>query len=236
MSVSALISAQEAADNRYDLYGTIHRALRKAEMEFLARLGALDASDNAAVADMMAQLRRLLVLGRFHLHDENEFIHTALESRAPGSSAGLAEDHEQHERAFVELETFIQRVEAAKGAARRSVIRALYHRYAIFIAHDFEHMLEEETVTLPLLHRLFSDAELAEIEHKIVTSIPPDVMLDVLRLMFPAVEPKVRSEMLRAMKASMPADVFLGVVETAVKPVLSEAEWRQVDEGLKRAA
>ncbi|MBB5753001.1 hypothetical protein [Prosthecomicrobium pneumaticum] len=236
MTVASLIAAQEAADARYDLYGTIHRALRMAEMSFLARIGALDAADDAAVAAAMAELRRLLVLGRFHLTDENDFIHTALEERLPGASAGLADDHEDHERSFVELEAFVEAIEAAEGSARRSAIRALYHRYATFIAHDFEHMLEEETVILPMLHRLFTDAELADIEHRIVASIPPEVMTDALRLMFPAVDPVVRIEMLSGMRAVMPAEVFTGLVEGVVKPVLTDAEWRRVDAGLGLAA
>src|SRR5690606_20754392 len=115
--------APAATAERHDLYGVIHRGLRKAEMEFLARLGALDADDDLAVAGMAAELRRLLILGRYHLVDENEHIHTALESRKPGAARGLDEDHAEHEESFRELERMIERIESAIPAHRKAMLR-----------------------------------------------------------------------------------------------------------------
>jgi hypothetical protein len=229
------IAIQNQLSTRYDLYGTIHRALRKAEMEALARLGALDAADDTAVAAMLADFRRLLVLARFHLVDENEHIHTALETVRPGSTAEFAHDHEEHERSFAEIEAMLAKIQAATAGARRNLVKALYFRYSRFIADDFAHMLEEETELQPVLQSVFTDEQLAAIEGRIIASIPPDVMLDFIRIMMPAIDPEVRQEMLGGMMRGMPAEAFHMVLDTAVKPVLAAADWQRLDNGLRNA-
>ena len=230
------IAIQKQLSTRHDLYGTIHRALRKAETELLARLGALDAGDAAAVAKIVADFRRLLVLARFHLVDENEHIHTALEAVRPGATAEFAHDHEDHEKSFAEIAAMLDRIATANAAERPNLVKALYLRYTRFVADDFAHMLEEETELQPVLQAVFSDAELAAIEGRIIASIPPAVMLDFIRIMVPAVDPEARRTMLTRMMHGMPAEAFHMVLDTAVKPVLSDADWRRLDAGLRDAA
>lgn len=230
------IAIQNQLSTRHDLYGTIHRALRKAEMELLARLGALDSADDAAVATMLTDFRRLLVLARFHLVDENEHIHTALEAVRPGSTAEFAHDHEEHERSFAEIEAILAKTQTATASKRRNLVKALYLRYTRFVADDFAHMLEEETELQPVLQAVFSDEQLAAIEGRIIASIPPDVMLDFIRIMVPAIDPEARQEMLAGMMHGMPAEAFHMVLDTAVRPVLSAAEWQRLDNGLRDAA
>jgi hypothetical protein len=231
-----ILAIQKQLSTRHDLYGRIHRGLRKAEMELLARLGALDAGNDAAVAAMLADFRRLLVLARFHLVDENEHIHTALEAVRPGVTAEFAHDHEEHERSFAEIEAILARIEAAKAAERRNPVKALYLRYTRFVADDFAHMLEEEIELQSLLQSVFTDAELAAIEGRIIASIPPNVMLDFIRIMVPAIDPEARLEMMAGMMAGLPAEAFHMVLATAVRPVLSDADWQRLDAGLRAAA
>ncbi len=230
------IAIQTRLSTRHDLYGTIHRGLRKAEMELLTRLGALDTEDDDAVAVMLGDSRRLLVLARFHLVDENEHIHTALEAVRPGSTAEFAHDHEEHERSFAEIEAILARIRKARGSERRNLVKALYLRYTRFMADDFAHMLEEETELQPVLQSLFNDEQLAAIEGRIIASIPPDVMLDFVRIMVPAIDPDARHEMLAGMMHGMPAEAFHMVLNLAVKPVLSETDWQRLDNGLRDAA
>ncbi|HMN87370.1 MAG TPA: hypothetical protein PKA74_15480, partial [Bauldia sp.] len=183
-----MVKSAPVAAERHDIYDIIHRGLRKAEMDLLSRLGALDPADPAAVAAILADFRRLLVLGRYHLVDENDHIHTALEAKRPGASASLAHDHAEHEVSFMEIELMLADIEAAPASRRKPLLKALYHRYSDFVAHDFAHMLEEETVVQPVLQDLFSDAELRAIEGRIIASIPPPVMLDFIRIMIPAID------------------------------------------------
>jgi hypothetical protein len=58
--------------------------------------------------------------------------------------------------------------------------------FGTYIAHDLEHMHEEETVAAPQLWSLFTDAELMVIENRIVGSLPLERAMAFMRLMIPA--------------------------------------------------
>lgn len=223
-------------EKRYNLYTNIHKGLRRAQTQLLARLGAANALDEAEVAKLLADMRLMNTMGRRHLEHENIHIHEPLEERIRGASDRLADDHEHHERDFDELDGMIAATEAEKAERRAPMLRALYLRYTQFLAEDFAHMLEEETETLALLHRLFTDAELQAIEEKIVASVKPELMMDYLRIMVPAMNPAERAAMVGGMRQAMPVEIFKAVVEAGIRPALAPAEWRSLEKALSIAA
>jgi len=223
-------------ETRYNIYASIHKGLRRAQGQLMIRLGAIDALNDAQVAELIRDMRLLVLMGRKHLQHENVFVHTEIENRSVGATARLVDDHDDHERDFVDLEARVAQIEAASPDRRSPLLRALYLRYTDFLAHDFEHMIEEETETLSLLHSLFSDEELAGIEGRIIGSVEPDLMMEFIRIMIPAMNPAERLEMLGGMKAAMPVPVFAAVVDMGVKPVLEPADWEALEQALARAA
>ncbi|WEK49863.1 MAG: hypothetical protein P0Y66_19570 [Candidatus Kaistia colombiensis] len=223
-------------ETRYNLYATIHKGLRRAQGQLMIRLGAVDPLSEANVAGLIQDLRLMVSMGRQHLKHEDRYIHTEVEKRSAGSTQRLADDHDDHERDFQELEGMLSQIEAAALERRSPMLRALYLRYTKFQAHDYEHMIEEETETLSLLHRLFRDDELATIESNIIGSVAPDMMMEFIRIMIPAMNPAERLEMLGGMKAAMPVPVFAAVVDMGVKPVLDPADWQALEQALAKAA
>lgn len=223
-------------ETRYNLYATIHKGLRRAQTQLLARIGSVDASDPSAVAAVLADVRLMNTLGRKHLAHENLHIHQPIEARRGGATAGLVDDHEHHERDFDEIEAMLERIEAARPNEKAALLRGLYLRYSRFLVEDFAHMLEEETETLSLLHQLFDDEELAAIEGRIVGSVDPDLMMHFLRIMVPAMNPAERAGMIGGMKAGMPAPVFAAVMQAAIEPVLEPADLRSLKTALQIAA
>jgi len=223
-------------ESRYNLYTMPHKALRRAQMQVSIRLGAIDGEDEASVRSLVGDMRGLIAAGRGHLHHENLHIHEVIEQLRAGATEQLADDHEHHERDFDELEAMLDAIEAAPAGERASLLRALYLRYSLFIAADLQHMVEEETETLALLHSLFSDDELRAIEHRIIASIDAETMMGFLRLMVPAMNHAERMEMLGGMRAGMPAAVFEGVLGGVVRPSLGEAEFSRLAADLGVAA
>ncbi|MCX5515920.1 hypothetical protein C3941_05220 [Kaistia algarum] len=223
-------------ETRYNLYTMPHKALRRAQMLLLGRLGSVDPEDAVAVASIAADMRKLIAVGRGHLEHENIHIHEVIEAHRSGATERLADDHEEHERDFDELSAMLDDIEMATAAHLPALLRALYLRYSLFIAADFEHMVEEETETLSLLHQLFSDDELRLIEQRIVASIDPQMMMDHLTMMMPAMNHGERIEMLGGMKSAMPATIFEVVCATSVRPFLEPAEWQKLKGALAIAA
>jgi hypothetical protein len=222
--------------SRHDLYGPVHKGLRLALCELGTRMARVDFADPEQSREMLAALRRQLALGASHLAHEEHHIHAALEARAPGSTVTLEADHDHHRRAFEALDAAIQAVEAARGEAARRLGRDLYLRFTQFVAADYAHMAEEEMVVLPLLHRLFSDAELIAIEGAIVGSLPPEEAMAFMKLMIPAMNAPERIGFLGFVRATAPAEVFVGLLDFAARPTLTPRDYQDVVEGLGLAA
>lgn len=215
-------------ETRYNFYRNIHKALRLGHCRMLPALGCLDYRDSARTAAVMSELRHLMAVGRGHLEGENREIHAALEQRAPGASAHAADDHDGHEASFAEIEAMISAIEQAAVAERDLLGRRLYHRYALFVAHDLEHMDIEETELLMALHQAFTDDELKAMEARIVAAVPPQKMAAVMMLMAPALNHGERVDLVARLQKALPEQAFNGLLGTAIKPALDSRDYSAV--------
>jgi hypothetical protein len=221
---------------RHDLYGPVHKALRASLSELMVKLGQTDFTNEEEAAERIAEVRRQLATSASHLAHEEEHIHGRLNERAPGSSTGLDDDHRHHRGTFFDLEVVLRRIEDTPPAERTSLGRILYLRFSKFVADDLLHMAEEELETLVLLHEMFSDQELQEIEAAIIASVPPDERMETLRRFVPVLSRPERISFLKFARASAPPDAFAAMMEGAVRPVLKPEDWRHLSEGLLLAA
>lgn len=209
---------------RLDLYAPIHKALRHFMMDTLLRVGQLDVEDACEMRLTMGQLEELLSFCASHLAHENDFIHTALDARRPGSAGRTAEDHLEHLDAIDALRCEAAQVRAAAPAERSVVALRLYRHLALFVAENFQHMHFEETANNTALWAAYSDAELHALHDRLLDSIGPAEHLQVARWMVPAITPQERCGMLNAIRAEAPPEAFLGVVRH-VRPHLDAAAW-----------
>lgn len=215
-------------ETRYNFYRNIHKALRLGHCRMLPALGSLDYRDRARAEAVMADLRNLMAVGRGHLEGENREIHAALEQRAPGASSHAADDHEDHERSFAEIEEMIVMIEQAPLPERELLGRRLYRRYAVFVAHDFDHMDIEESELLMALHEAFTDDEMKAIEDRIVAGVPPQKMAAVMMLMAPALNHSERVDLVAKLQKALPEPAFEGLLANAIKPALDSRDYAAV--------
>jgi hypothetical protein len=219
--------SQAAEHRRYDLIAGVNRGWRKAEMDMLGRIGALDSSDNVAVALMAKDFRKLLTLSRFRLVYETE-VHAALDQRRPGAS-GPTRDHGHVAHCMGRLEALLGAVEAMKGAARRPALRSLYLRFSEAIALDFDRMAKDEQIVHPLLEALFTDEELAAIEQRAIAQVPEEVLFHFVRIITPALDPEARDELVSRMRRYLPGDRFAALMRDVIRPALTEADLSRLD-------
>ncbi|MBN9544484.1 MAG: hemerythrin domain-containing protein [Alphaproteobacteria bacterium] len=207
---------------RWDLYGPIHKGLRFAHAEMLKELGRAD----FATPDVtMEALRFHLALCAKHLAHEERYIHPALEARASGGAHEIERQHEEHREDFARLERAMATVERASQEGRAAAGRQLYLTFSSFVAADFLHMQEEETVFYPQLCALFSDAELMAMEMEIIHSLTPEENIAYLRLMVPAMNGAERRALLTGIKNAAPPAVFQAIVTQAVRPTLNAEDF-----------
>lgn len=223
----ALSPGEEPSGRRVDIYVGVHKGLRAFMSDVLTTAGRMDAHDPAEVAAAMAQVRGLLDACRLHLHKENQFLHPAMEARRPGSACPTADDHVHHEEAIEKLAADVLAVERSAGEARAAAALRLYHRLALFVAENYQHMRIEETENNAVLWAAYTNEELAEIQHALVASIPPQWLAIFLRWMVPAMAPAERAALLTGIHQGAPAEIFEKILAT-VKPHLGERDWAKL--------
>jgi hypothetical protein len=228
LPASTLAESTSATTPRVDLYAAIHKALRLFMHDTLQRVGRLDADDTAERHTVLAQVQALLEACRSHVAKENAYVHTAIEARRPGASGRVAGEHDTHLEAIAALEAEAAALRALPTAAAAG---RLYRHLARFVGENLEHMHVEETLHNAALWAAYSDAELMQIEQRIVGSIPPAEMAALLRWMIPAVTPAERAGMLGGMQQGMPPDAFAGVLDIA-RRVLDDTAWAKLTRAL----
>ncbi len=219
-------------NGRWDIYGAVHKGLRMFQLELLVRIGRADFGDDATVRAIVADMRGIIALGASHLRHENDHIHRAMERKQPGEVDRLEDQHDSHERDFADLELLLQAIEQADTRMRKVLARRLYLGYTAFVAHDLEHMHEEETVANPMLQAMFTDRELEAIEMGIIADLTPEKTIAYMRLMIPASNPDERVAMLGGMKAAAPPEAFAAVIDLAARPTLNAKDFADLSRRL----
>jgi len=217
----------QSAPGRYDIYSSIHKALRSYMGETLAAVGRVDIHDDTEVSETTNQVRGLLEVLRLHLEAENRFLHMVMHDRSPGSADKTAVDHAGHERSLARLETLSDEVQQGRGDQRRTAAKRLYRELAVFVAENLEHMDYEEVENNAVLWLTHTDAELRQIEQTIVAGLSPEKKASVMRWMIPALSPEERAWLLANARQTAPAPVFEGILAIA-KRALSERDWTKL--------
>lgn len=220
-----------ASAQRLDMYAGIHKALRHFMTDTLHRVGRMDANNADDLRLTLGQFEALMELCVQHVHHENDFVHAAIEARQPRGAARTADDHVEHIAHIAALRDEARALAQAEPAARPTLSLRLYRHLALFVADNFQHMNVEETQNNAALWANYRDDELMALHHRIVSSLPPQENLLVMRWMIPAVTPAERAQVLGGMRAGAPAEALAAVLD-AVRPHLDDSAWDQLARAL----
>lgn len=229
--VAATASAAATDAPRVDMYAGIHKAMRALMADTLLALGRMDCDDGLELAQTTQQVLALMDACASHLKHENEFIHAALEARAPGASAVIAHEHDDHLAHIGRLAGAATALLRTPAAQRPGAVLALYRDLSLFIAENFHHMHVEETAHNAVLWARYTDAELEAIHDALVASIPPEEMMGIVRWLVPFMNPAERTALLADMRAKAPEAVFHAVLDAA-RPHLTQGEWTKLARSL----
>jgi len=209
---------------RFDMYASIHKALRSLMCDTLLQVGRVDVNDLPELDSTLDRVEMLLAFCLDHIERENGWVHTAIEARQPAGAARTAHDHEDHFESIAALRAETAALRAAKPQAQAMLAHRLYQHLALFVAENFQHMHIEETANNAALWALYTDAELHEIHGRLLAAIPPAKELQIVRWMIPACSPMERAAIVGHAKTQMPPEAFLGVL-AHVQPHVDASGW-----------
>jgi hypothetical protein len=219
--------------HRFNMYQSVHKGLRAFMADTLTKVGQTDYTDAVEREEAAARLRSLLHVCAEHLAHENQFVHSAMERRQPGSAQRCAGEHVEHLAQIASLNACLDHALASTPGAK--AWQQLYHALSLFVAENFEHMLLEEREHNQVLWQHYSDEELIEIHDALLASVPPDEMAVHFRWMVPQLSHPERVGMLSGMRQGMPPEVFAAQL-TLARPLLDERAWRKLSAALEAAA
>ncbi|QTN26989.1 hemerythrin domain-containing protein [Rhodoferax sp. AJA081-3] len=216
---------------RFDMYAGIHKAMRALMSDILMAVGRMDPQDSQELAAVGERVLELLDFCAAHLQHENDFVHTAMEARAPGASARIAHEHNDHLHHISSLKQQVAVLCASGSAGAPALAQQLYLALTLFVAENFQHMHMEETAHNAVLWARYTDAELVDIHNALVASIAPADMLFSLRWLVPYMNPAERAGLLLDMQAHAPAPAFAAALDV-VRPHLTPMEWAKLSRAL----
>jgi len=132
------VAAAEAP--RFDMYCGIHKALRALMADTLLAVGRMDVEDGLEGAQVTQRVLELLDFCGAHLNHENEFVHAAIEARAPGASEVIAHEHDEHMKQIAGLSRLVGELRAGDPVHRPRLALRLYRELSLFVAENFQHM------------------------------------------------------------------------------------------------
>jgi hypothetical protein len=217
---------------RYDIYALVHKGLRFNLSQTLIELGKLDVSEPGGISKSLQAVRDLLLLCHEHLAHENDYVHTAMNARQPGSAAVCQQHHAEHGHAIEVLAALALQLERAESLAERQLLTDdLYRELSVFVAENLAHMALEERDNNVVLWAHYTDQEIQAIESALVASLAPEVKALSARWMVPAISPAQRAEVLSGMRRAMPEPAFQGLLQ-GLRPLLSGSEWSKLQMAL----
>jgi len=199
--------------DRPHLYSNVHKAIRSMLGELVIAVGRTDFTTGSEVCALRARFDAVVVLLEVHAHKEDVFILPLLREHAPALAQELdSAHHAQHQQ----LATLVAEL-AAIAAAPSANVQARANRFGVALARIvgelFTHMSDEEERAMPALWDKMDDLAILEVEHRLIGSTPPEQLDQWLVIMFPALSPNERAEMLAGVRASAPAPVFDGMLK-----------------------
>ena len=214
-------------------YEAPHKGLRNALSQLELLSGKTDFNNSTEVQRLYTLGREVFNILDIHADDENEVTLAELQQRCKGCSEHDKHDHELLESEQRSLEDFL--VEIYEGSQKESDITSLGSEFYLLLSNYHGkyllHLVEEETVTQPLLWKHFKDEELAEHRVRIMKRNPPETLLVWLRFIIPAQTRRERVPFLAGFKKVVPESLFNSAMDI-IRAELSVRDFRSLFEAI----
>lgn len=168
---------------RYQFYRE-HKYVSAALNDLERLIARTDFCDAAALEDVKRDFDSLSDMLKGHAQYENERLHVLLKEK--NSVEHIEEDHAEQDRQLEKIGEMIRNISLESEPGRK--IEEGYHLYLAyrkFVADSLAHLHEEETKILPELQRLYSDAELQQVEAPTYREMTPEQITGMLEILFP---------------------------------------------------
>jgi hypothetical protein len=214
---------------RFDLFTSIHKAIRAMIYDTGGRLQTVDFADERAVVKTTADLIPVLSLLREHHDTEERFVFPEVHRFDPALVDDLQSQHRTIETLLAISGDAVVAAHDAGPAERGEAGVELNRRFNELAAFYLEHLAHEEVTILPVTWEHFDDTELLAIQGAIMASMEPELALQWLGWMLRGLNRAELVGMLAGAKANMPEPALEAIRDLAAAN-MEPAAWQVVRE------
>ena len=210
---------------RVDLYGAVHKGLRSLLFETAGLVARTEFERPAEAAAAAVAVERLLAFLEEHAEHEDRALQPVLEELAPDLALALREDHARTHGRHVDIARLLARLATATRPERASLGRRLLAAVNALVAVHLVHLDVEEGQANRILWAHRSDAQLLEIQDRILGSIAPERLALWLERILPAAAAGERAGMLATLRRASDEASFAALTAPA-RRLLGEPAWQ----------
>lgn len=209
------------SEQRYNVFNQIHKGLRGMLYNTALCIQQTDFTQSEAESTLN-QLEQVLQFFDEHAENEDAFILPHIRQQNAQLIDELEKDHAIDHRLTETLFDHIKDWRATDTVSLRETLgQRMGYAFNEFIAFNLYHMNKEENVLMYLLWKHYTDAEIRQMEARILQSIPLPTLLAESRWMMRSINDKEVIAWLLGVKQEAPApvfDTFLGIARDELTP------------------
>jgi hypothetical protein len=199
---------------RFNSFNMIHKALRAMLYDTALCLQQIYFADIEEADDALNKVETVIAQFDQHALHEDTYVLPAIRILDPNLVAVFEGEHEEDHALGEKLKHIINMFRATSGAEERIACgSALIHAFREFMIFNLEHMAKEEVDINKVLWENYTDAQLMEINARIVASIPAEEKIISSKWMMRGVNKMEAIAWLKGVKKTAPSFVFESLLE-----------------------
>ncbi|WP_295119012.1 hemerythrin domain-containing protein [uncultured Chitinophaga sp.] len=217
---------------RYNIFNQLHKGMRAMLYHLALLIQQTDFARDDQAVNTLLELEQLLRCLDLHNGLEDRFIIPALQP----CNASLAEEFKrEHITANAQRHDLLEQIAnwrvAKDDSARKKAGNRIFYDFNELIAFTLYHMNKEEKVLNGVLWIHYSDAMIVQLEHAILSALPPNSLLEESRWMLRAINDAEVVNWMSDIKNNAPNEVF-NVFMGLAEQELPYHRWRALQTAL----
>jgi len=199
---------------RFNPFNMIHKALRALLYDTALSLQQTYFADAQESESALTKVETVIAQFDQHAFHEDSYVLPAIKLYAPALVDAFEAEHEKDHALGEKLKHLLDMFRATSSAEERIVCgSAITQAFREFMIFNLEHMSKEEVEINKVLWENFTDAELMEINGRIVASIPEEEKLVSSKWMMRGVNKAEAIAWLKGVRKMAPTFVFDSLFE-----------------------
>lgn len=159
---------------RVNIFNQVHKGLRAALYDTAISLQQADFTSEAEAEEVLSKIKEVVMLFDEHAHKEDTYILPAILQFEPSVVDAFEQEHLTDLALSRQLSTAVNRFETLlKPEDRAEAGKRINIDFVSFLVFNLQHMAKEEDILNRLLWRYCSDAEILQMQQRIIQNTQP---------------------------------------------------------------